>query len=67
MNTFNQFQYIYTNLSLYQFNADWFMVVIVFVIAAIFMVILYIIMQYGALYNISYHADRALAHKKKTL
>jgi hypothetical protein len=67
MNTFNQFQYIYTNLSLYQFNADWVTAVSVIVIATIVMWIAYIIMQYSAIYSISYHTDRALAHKKKTL
>lgn len=67
MNNFNQFGYIYTNLSLYQFNADWIMVISAFTIALIVMWIVYMIMKYAALYNTSYHADRALAHKKKTL
>jgi hypothetical protein len=37
------------------------------VIAVVVMTICYILMRHAALYSISYHADRALAHKKKTL
>jgi hypothetical protein len=67
MESLNQFKYIYTNLSLYQFHADWIVVLISLIGAVVVMMVITMIMRYGALYNISYHADRALAHKKKTL
>ena len=66
MNT-NQFQYIYSNLWLYQFQADWGIVSISILIGLIVMGIYYMLTRHATLYSISYHADRALAHKKKTL
>jgi hypothetical protein len=67
MNTLNQFQYIYANLWLYQFQADWMMLIISLISGIVLMVGSYMIMRQSALYSISYHADRVLAHKKKTL
>jgi hypothetical protein len=67
MNSINQFQYIYSNLSLYQFHADWITFAASLIGGIILMGICYIVIRIAAFYNIVYHADRALAHKKKTL
>ena len=66
MNT-NQFQYIYSNLWLYQFHADWGIVIGSILAGVLVMGVYYMLIRYAALYSISYHADRVLAHKKKTL
>ncbi len=67
METINQFSYIYTNLSLYQFQSDWITFAITLISGIVLMGICYIVIRIAALYNIVYHTDRALAHKKKTL
>jgi hypothetical protein len=66
MNT-NQFQYIYTNLWLYQFQDDWIVATLSIIGGIIVMGVCYMLMRQSALYSMSYHADRALAHKKKVL
>ncbi len=67
MEAINQFSYIYTNLSLYQFHADWVIFTITLVGGIILMWVCYLVIRIAALYSIVYHTDRLLAHKKKTL
>jgi len=67
MDSNNQFQYIYANLSLYQFHEDWAMVSIVLIGGIILMAICYLCIRYFSLYSVYRQTQRALAKKKKTL
>ncbi len=63
----NAFRYIYSNISLYQFDANWTSALIAIVWGIVLIGLVYSMIRLWALYSIGYHADRALTHKKKTL
>jgi hypothetical protein len=67
MDNINQFQYIYENISLYQFQSDW----LIFLATLIFWVVIMISSYYAiltsSLKSIAYITDQILANKKKTL
>ncbi len=63
----NQFQFLYDNILLYQFNSDWVVLAIAIIIWIICMAWLYYVILFGSLKNIEITADQLLAKKKKTL
>jgi sensor histidine kinase YesM len=67
METINQFQYIYENISLYQFQSDWIIFAIALVLGVILMVATYYLILATSLKSILYLAEQVLAKKKKTL
>lgn len=63
----NQFQFLYDNILLYQFNSDWVVLAIAIIIWIICMIWLYYVILFGSLKSIEITADKLLAKKKKTL
>ncbi len=67
METVNQFQYIYDNITLYQFQSDWIVFTIAVVLGIILIVTSYYIILGMSLKSILYITEQVLAKKKKTL
>ncbi len=67
MKTLNQFQYVYENITLYQFQSDWIIFAIALIIGVIAMATLYYLMLMTSLKSIVYLAEQVLARKKKIL
>jgi hypothetical protein len=67
METVNQFQYIYDNITLYQFQSDWIVFTVAVVLGIILIVTSYYIILGTSLKSILYITEQVLAKKKKTL
>lgn len=67
MEVISQFSYIYSNLSLYQFQANWIFWGFILILGMVLMAFTYYASRLLSLYAIIYHSERALARKKKTL
>lgn len=67
MDATNQFQYIYENIALYQFQSDWLMLIIALVLGILLIVASYYAILFTSLKNILYVNEQTLAKKKKTL
>lgn len=67
MENTNQFQYIYENISLYQFQSDWVILIATVIFGGIIMVSSYYAILAASLKSMAYIADQVLANKKKTL
>lgn len=63
----NQFEYLYENIMLYQFQNDWIIFVVVIILWIALMVASYYIILFWSLKNLEYTAAQLLAKKKKTL
>lgn len=67
MDNFNQFQYIYENIWIYQFQWDWLILIATLIFWIAIMVSSYYMILTASLKSIAYIADQVLANKKKTL
>lgn len=67
MDNFNQFQYIYENIWIYQFQWDWLILIATLIFWIAIMVFSYYMILTASLKSIAYIADQVLANKKKTL
>ncbi len=67
METINQFQYIYDNLTLYsyQFNTDWILSATTMIFGVFIMLVLYYVILLIALKSIGYANDKVMFEKKK--
>jgi hypothetical protein len=65
----NQFQYVYENLSLYQFqvHTDWYMILLAMILGAALMAGIYYVILFTAAKLIAYQEKQVFLNKKKTL